>query len=101
MKAGRALFDRVGRGAPLRAGLDAVLTVVFASSCAACGDLLDENTVRTGTRFRAPTKMLLGFLMTAAASGVMSLAAYQAAGGAKVSAWWMVLGFTVLTVGEI
>jgi dipeptide/tripeptide permease len=54
-----------------------------------------------GTRFRAPTKMLLGFLVTAAASGVMSLAAYQAGSGEKVSAWWIVLAFTVLTVGEI
>lgn len=54
-----------------------------------------------GTRFPATTKILLGFLWTAAAAGVMSVASFQAAGGEKVSAWWMVLGYFVLTVGEI
>ena len=44
LKVGRVLFDSVGRVSALRPGLDAVLTVVFASSCAACGDLLDEPT---------------------------------------------------------
>src|SRR5439155_20166885 len=44
----------------------------------------------------------LGFLATAATSGVMALAALQASSsGEKVSAWWMVLGFFVLTIGEI
>jgi POT family proton-dependent oligopeptide transporter len=54
-----------------------------------------------GTRFPATTKILMGFLWTAAAAGVMSVASFQAADGEKVSAWWMVLGYFVLTVGEI
>ncbi|MFL5242567.1 MAG: peptide MFS transporter [Gemmataceae bacterium] len=54
-----------------------------------------------GTRFPPTRKILMGFLWTAAAAGVMSLASSEAAGGGKVSAWWMVLGYFVLTVGEI
>jgi POT family proton-dependent oligopeptide transporter len=54
-----------------------------------------------GTRFRPTRKIFMGFLCTAAAAGVMALAGFQASGGEKVSAWWMVLGYTVLTVGEI
>jgi dipeptide/tripeptide permease len=54
-----------------------------------------------GIRFPATRKIFMGFLFTAAAAGVMSLASFQASGGYKVTAWWMVLAFTVLTVGEI
>jgi POT family proton-dependent oligopeptide transporter len=54
-----------------------------------------------GTRFPPTRKILMGFGWTAAAAGVMSLASFQAAGGEKVTAWWMVLGYFVLTVGEI
>ncbi len=54
-----------------------------------------------GTTFKATTKILIGFLLTAAASAVMSLAAGQAAGGEKVSAWWIVLAYFVLTAGEV
>jgi dipeptide/tripeptide permease len=54
-----------------------------------------------GKRYPATLKILMGFLWTAAASGVMALASYQAAGGEKVSAWWMVLGYFTLTIGEI
>lgn len=55
----------------------------------------------TGRRFPAPTKILLGFLFTAAAAGVMSLAGFRAEGGNLVSGWWIVLAYFVLTVGEI
>jgi POT family proton-dependent oligopeptide transporter len=51
--------------------------------------------------FKATTKILIGFLVTAAASGVMSLAAARAADGTMVSAWWMVAAYFVLTVGEV
>jgi dipeptide/tripeptide permease len=54
-----------------------------------------------GTKFRPAFKMLLGFLFTAGASGVMATAGYLAEDGSMVSAWWMVLGFFVLTIGEI
>ena len=55
----------------------------------------------TGKRFPPARKIFLGFLFTAAASGVMALAAHEAAVGTKVSAWWMVFGYFVLTIGEI
>jgi POT family proton-dependent oligopeptide transporter len=55
----------------------------------------------TGTRYPATWKIFIGFLWTAAASGLFSLASFQAAGGEKVSAWWMVAGYAVLTMGEI
>jgi POT family proton-dependent oligopeptide transporter len=54
-----------------------------------------------GNRFPAARKIFMGFLATAAASGLMSLAAFEASDGAKVSAWWMVLCYFVLTIGEI
>jgi POT family proton-dependent oligopeptide transporter len=54
-----------------------------------------------GTRFPATRKIFMGFLFTAGAALVMSTAGFQAAGGYKVSAWWMVLGYFVLTIGEI
>ena len=54
-----------------------------------------------GKRFPPATKIFWGFLWTAAAAGVMALASLQAEGGEKVSAWWMVLGYFVLTIGEI
>jgi POT family proton-dependent oligopeptide transporter len=51
--------------------------------------------------FKATTKILIGFLFTAGASAVMALAATAAADGAKVTAWWIVGAYTVLTVGEV
>ncbi len=54
-----------------------------------------------GTRFRPATKILMGFVLTAGASLAMSLAGYNAAGGDKVSAWWIILAYVVLTAGEI
>jgi POT family proton-dependent oligopeptide transporter len=51
--------------------------------------------------FKATTKILIGFLFTAGASAVMALAATAAADGAKVTAWWIVGAYVVLTVGEV
>jgi POT family proton-dependent oligopeptide transporter len=51
--------------------------------------------------FKATTKMLIGFLFTAGASVVMAFAALAASGGDKVSAWWIVLAYFVLTAGEV
>jgi len=45
-------------------------------------------------------KMTLGFVITGLASGIMFVAGYFAGDG-KVSAWWIVLAYFVLTVGEI
>jgi POT family proton-dependent oligopeptide transporter len=54
-----------------------------------------------GNRFKPTRKIFMGFLWTAAAAAVMALASFQASAGDKVSAWWMVLGYFVLTIGEI
>ena len=54
-----------------------------------------------GTRFPATTKILIGFVLTAASAGIMALASMQAVGGVKVTAWWLVLAYFVLTIGEV
>src|SRR5262249_2149723 len=51
--------------------------------------------------FKATTKIFIGFVCTAAASVVMALAAQSASGGEKVSGWWIVWAYVVLTAGEV
>jgi amino acid/peptide:H+ symporter len=52
--------------------------------------------------FTSVRKILIGFVLTAASSGVMTYAAYLTNGGTvKVSALWMVLALIVLTAGEV
>jgi POT family proton-dependent oligopeptide transporter len=77
--------------------INALLILVFVPSFAIMWRTIDPQ----GTRFPAPTKMLLGFLFTAGASGIMSAAAFAAVGDQKVSAWWIVIAYVVLTIGEI
>jgi len=55
----------------------------------------------TGTRFPHTTKMLIGFLFTAAAPATMALAAQLAADGTKVGMHWIILAYFLLTVGEV
>lgn len=54
-----------------------------------------------GQRFRPTRKIMFGFLCTAASIGIMTLAAMQASGGARVSPWWLLSAYLVLTLGEI
>jgi POT family proton-dependent oligopeptide transporter len=54
-----------------------------------------------GTRIRPTHKMFAGFIITAAASGVMALAARSAGGTGTVSPWWLVIAYVVLTLGEV
>jgi POT family proton-dependent oligopeptide transporter len=56
---------------------------------------------RKGMPLRAMHKMLMGFFMTAMTWVVMSFAAYSASDGGKVSAWWLVVAYIVLTIGEV
>lgn len=55
------------------------------------------------TRFFTPmTKILLGFLFTAAAAGTMSLAGFRASPDAKVvSIYWVGAAYIILTIGEV
>jgi dipeptide/tripeptide permease len=54
-----------------------------------------------GRRFPPATKIFMGFLFTVAAFGLMALAGFAATGAQKVSAWWIIFGFTLVTLGEI
>jgi POT family proton-dependent oligopeptide transporter len=56
----------------------------------------------TGRRFPATRKIMIGFLLMAVTAGVMSLAGFLAtSSGAKVSMWWIVLAFVLLTASEV
>jgi POT family proton-dependent oligopeptide transporter len=53
-------------------------------------------------RYRITSKMLMGFALTIAASGLMSAAGFlQASTGEKVSIGWVVTAYIVLTAGEV
>jgi POT family proton-dependent oligopeptide transporter len=46
-------------------------------------------------------KISAGFFFTACAPGILTLCAWMAQDGSKVSYWWMVLAYVVLTFGEV
>jgi POT family proton-dependent oligopeptide transporter len=54
-----------------------------------------------GLHMRPTDKMLVGFLLTAAAMAVMMAAGFRAASGHKVSLWWQVLTYFLITVAEL
>jgi POT family proton-dependent oligopeptide transporter len=66
-----------------------------------CFDRLWKRVDPLGTHFPPATKILLGFLLTACAIGIMAVAGYAARGEARVSFWYIVIAFVVLTAGEI
>jgi POT family proton-dependent oligopeptide transporter len=56
----------------------------------------------TGHKFPATRKIMIGFLIMALAVGVMALAGFLAtSSSAKVSMWWIVLAFVLLTASEV
>jgi POT family proton-dependent oligopeptide transporter len=55
----------------------------------------------TGKRFPQTTKVLFGFLFTGTAPALMALAAQGTVGEAKVSMWWIVGAYIILTLGEV
>ena len=56
----------------------------------------------SGRTFPATRKIMIGFLIMALTAGVMSLAGFLATStGAKVSMWWIVLAFFLLTTSEV
>lgn len=55
----------------------------------------------TGKRFPQTTKVLLGFVFTGAAPGLLALAAQGTADGVKVTMWWIIVAYIVLTLGEV
>jgi POT family proton-dependent oligopeptide transporter len=56
---------------------------------------------RLGLHMRATDKMLVGFLLTAAGMAMMTVAGYLAAPGVKVTLWWQVVTFLLITVAEL
>jgi len=54
-----------------------------------------------GLRLRPTDKMLIGFVLTAITMGIMSVAGYRAAEFGKVSVWWEVVAYVLITVSEI
>jgi dipeptide/tripeptide permease len=58
---------------------------------------------RRGVKVRATDKMLVGFLLTALCMAVMSAAGYLAVSSpdGKVTIWWQVFAFLLITVAEI
>jgi amino acid/peptide:H+ symporter len=52
--------------------------------------------------FTPVKRVLIGFFVTALASGVMMYAAHRTQGGTVlVSAWWLVIAYIILTAGEV
>jgi POT family proton-dependent oligopeptide transporter len=56
---------------------------------------------RAGLTMRPTDKMLIGFLLTAAGMAVMAIAGVVAAQGQKVSIWWQVGTYFLITVAEL
>lgn len=54
-----------------------------------------------GQVFRPVRKMLVGFMITAGSAAVMAQAAFLAGADGKVSGWWLILAYFVLTAGEV
>ncbi len=56
---------------------------------------------RRGKAVPATSKMLVGFLLTAGTAAIMMIAAVAASHGARVSVWWQILAFALLTYAEL
>src|SRR5438552_2784306 len=56
---------------------------------------------RLGLHLRPTDKMLVGFLVTAASMAAMTAAGFLASPGHKVSLWWQVLTYFLITVAEL
>lgn len=56
---------------------------------------------RRGVKVQPTRKMLIGFVLTAVCMGVMATAALLASSGAKVSVWWQIWAYLLLTIAEI
>ena len=56
---------------------------------------------RFGIHMRPTDKMLVGFMLTAAGMGIMTIAGLLASPTTKVSLWWQVLTFFLITCAEL
>lgn len=78
-------------------GLNPFLILILVPTLNLFWKWVDPN----GTRFPSPTKMLLGFLLMAATYVLMSSAGFLAGSESRVSIFWMVAAFFVMTVSEV
>lgn len=78
------------------------LNPIFIVSFLPLLSLLWRWLARRGIQVRPTEKMVVGFLLTAVTMAVHALAGYLAVqSGTKVSLWWQVIAFVVITVAEI
>jgi proton-dependent oligopeptide transporter, POT family len=56
---------------------------------------------RAGLRLRPTDKMFIGFLCTLATPLILAIAAAQAGAAGRVSAWWLVAVYFVITTAEV
>jgi dipeptide/tripeptide permease len=78
-------------------GLNPILIVLLLPPITILWHVLD----RAGLRLRPTDKMLIGFLLTASTMAIMSVAGYRAAGLGRVSVFWQVIPYILITVAEI
>jgi POT family proton-dependent oligopeptide transporter len=55
---------------------------------------------KIGINLRPTDKMFIGFVLTGVMAGIMSLAGFLAGTG-KVSIWWEILAYVIITIAEI
>jgi POT family proton-dependent oligopeptide transporter len=78
--------------------LNALFVLIFIPTLTAVFKFTDPDQ----RLFTAANRILLGFLVTAGATGIMSAAGFLSQGGAvKISVVWMALAYIVLTLGEV
>jgi POT family proton-dependent oligopeptide transporter len=78
--------------------LNPLFIMIFLPIITAFWSFLDVR----GVRVRATDKILVGFILTALTMGIHMLAAYlSVSSGQKVSLWWQVIAYLVLTWAEI
>jgi POT family proton-dependent oligopeptide transporter len=78
--------------------LNPILILVFVPLFTLLFRLVDP----TGKRFPSTRKIMIGFVLMAVTFGVMSLAGFLATStAARVSMWWIVLAFILLTASEV
>jgi POT family proton-dependent oligopeptide transporter len=78
--------------------LNPLCVLIFVPLLTAVFNLVD----RDQKIFTAANRILLGFLVTACSTGIMTLAGlYSQGGGAKVPVVWLALAYITLTLGEV
>ena len=56
---------------------------------------------RCGIHLRATDKMMIGFVLAVGTTVLMTLAGYRAAEGEKISVWWEIWAYVLLTAAEV